>query len=243
MTISDLIHELITSEDYTNYIIAIQLPVVLSLLVQSFQVYKHNYKEFKFITIAWGINLLYIFSFIILKHYPVNSELKLVIRIVFDFSTMYFFFFAVVDSVDGLQFLKLKKIKKGYFICILGIAGAAKAIPGSLHIIPYVHVRNIPAALVDFFVLFLLSLYFRQFAKRFHQKQFLFYVTLLYAILQFISILQPDLNEPKQQIILHVTTIDNVGFGLGTILKTAILIFFSYLFIDIIEIVVAEEKE
>src|ERR1044072_6579172 len=110
MSLYELFKDILLNPRLTNYIIFAQIPIVLGLLIQSYQAYKIEIKEFRLISIAWGVNLSYLLINIILKKAALDPEYKVLIRTLFDLTSMFFFLTAVKSSFDQKPFSFLKRI-------------------------------------------------------------------------------------------------------------------------------------
>lgn len=243
---NEFFKNLFLNQVWTNYIIVMQIPIVLCLFIQSYQTYKlefkkenPEFKEFKLISIAWGTSIFYLLVNLHLKNLILDDFQRLVASTFFDLISMCFFITAILDSFSESSFRNLRKIPKFWFYIVALVVGITKIIPGSYHIIPYVHLRYFPAAFFDFFSLYLLSLYFKKLAEKFNQNQVLGIITFIYAAIQFLAVAQIDPREPNP-ILLYI---DNSGFAIGLVLKTFILISLSILMVNTVKTKVVIEKE
>ena len=247
MNAFDLILEWFTNPSFTNRIIIIQIPIVLCLTIQCYQAYKFGFRSYKLLSIAWGVNLLYILFNIFLNLYTVDevskatfNQLKFSLATFSDLISISVFLFAVYKIKFPKHYQFLKGTKIGWYIVFGTIAASIKNIPGYLDLIPFIHLRYLPTAIFNFFTLSLLAYFFKSFAKTFKIKNFhsLFYFTYAYAVLQFLSILRPEAINPTASLV-----IDNAGFTVGLILKTGILIFLSKIIVEIINVKRTTEKQ
>ncbi len=233
----NIIHNILQNQILTHYIIAIQIPIVICMAILSLQIFKLGHiLEFKYIFTGWLIQLIYLFVFIFIKIIHLPDYATLFIRSTFDLFSMYFFLKSTIYVFNNKYLSYLKLLSNFSITCILLSCWIIKLIPGSTYIIPYIHLRYFPAAFVDFTSFFLLSFYFRKLSIKYSPTSklsiyvyILFYSTLLYAIIQFLSIAQRDKIDPRS-----ILYIDNLGFGIGLVLKICILICLTLLSINIV---------
>ncbi|SEO70311.1 GAF domain-containing protein [Mucilaginibacter sp. OK283] len=221
------------------YLTLIQIPIVLCLAIQSFQAYRLNFKAFKLICIGWCINAGYLFVNALMRKLKIDPIISVPTRTFLDIVCMSFFLFAVKDTFEKGFLYKLKKVPNWLIYLIGIIACVAKSIPGSLHLVPLIHLRYIPAALFDFGALVTLAIYFKNFTQKLHRKKILYGFALLYASIQFLWILQGE--QPDAANILM--KIDNVGFAIGLVAKTGILVCLSISLIRATSYAARKEEE
>jgi signal transduction histidine kinase len=238
MSIIDTIKELLFNPNSINVLIAIQIPIVLVLAIQGYQAYKLGFKEFKYISIGWGINFIYTFVVITIQKFPFNPTYELFIRTLFDLLVMSYFLRATLNSSNINPLYKLPKNGTFIYLIILALVGIFKTIPSNTNAVPFIHMRYIPSALMNIFVIYLLALFFKNLAKQYQQRQWLFYFTLLYAIIQILAIAQTDKSYNNA-----ILFIDNIGFSLGLFCKTGILVSLSFLIVNVIQSVEKRDKE
>jgi signal transduction histidine kinase len=242
MDLFELVHGILKGTQFTNYIIAAQIPTVACLGIMCFIFYKLKFKEFKLISIAWGINLVYLIANIFLQYASLSFEFKLLLSTFFDLTSMCFFLIAIKDYLIEYRFPFLRNTYSLriyiYIISAAIIVGAIQFIPGSFPIIQYLHLRYVPAAIFDFIVILFLSQYFQSLEKKFLKNRYLSYSTLIYAVLQFLIVAQIDKYEPNIPI-----SIDNIGFAVGLMLKMLILVLISRLMVYAIRITTVNDKE
>jgi signal transduction histidine kinase len=222
-------------------IIAMQMPVVLSLFVLSIQAYKTlRIKGFYFLAAGFFVNLLYLlFSFFFLKSENADECVGLVTTSIFDLFTTYFF---LLSSIRVCTKKKLDRTFYFWTVIVFIACGIPRMFPHDpkTDLIPYILVRNIPDALLDFAVLGLVAIFLRGLSRKYHQSKLLsillFGGTGLYAITQLLAMLQED------SFTMIYMYIDTIGFVLGLLSKIAMLIGVSILLIGIgKEYVVKEE--
>jgi GAF domain-containing protein len=231
------IRQLLLDPDSMKYIIAIQVPILICLIIQSRQAYKMGLNEFKLIAIAWGLNLLYLAMNIALRTWGVDDTWRTIIITTLDMAYMFTFLLAIRNSFETGIFSRIRKISKSYLILGFLIVGIPKCIPGSFPNVPYIHLLHIPVALVNFIVLFLLARYFKPLSDKYQKWPFVYWATVLYATIQFLTIVKT--NELDETSIRYI---GNIGFGLGMLSKLIILISISHLLVQIIEKTALEEK-
>lgn len=239
MIVIEFFKKILFDPKLSYYLTLVQIPIVLCLAIQSFQAYKLNFKAFRLICIAWCINAIYLLVNVLMKKNNIDSFISIPVRTFLDLLCMSVFLFAVIDTFENGFLAKLKRIPTSVIISGILIACVAKSIPGSLHLIPLIHLRYLPAAFFDFTALFLLAMYFRDFTRKFHRKKFLVIFTLIYASLQFLWVLQVEQPDPKQILM----KIDNIGFAIGLIAKMGILVSLSIALIRATEYTSRKEKE
>ncbi|SDF96315.1 GAF domain-containing protein [Dyadobacter soli] len=214
--------DLLFDPAFANFIISIQIPIVLCLILQSIQAYRMRIENFDKICLAWFVNFVYLFAIIYLRRFPLPDESKLIIRTVFDLTCVYIFFLAAKNYYPFFG-----SRPRLFALCLL-ISGILKVIPSTSNLVPFIHVRYIPVAVIDFSVLVALSVYFLQLSRKYLQRNFLFFSTLGYAAIQLLPLIQINILHEKP-----IPYIDNVGFFLGLLFKTGILITLSALLIKI----------
>jgi GAF domain-containing protein len=224
--------------ELTSYIICIQIPVVLCLFFQSYQAYKLGYAEFRYITIGWAGNLIYLLVIVATEELNINKDLQFILITILDTGYMFLFFVATFRVFKKGLFSKLKKYPQHVYLIVFILAAAIKMIPGSWHIIHRVHLRYVPGTALDMLSIILLAGYFKKIFKRFRKGKLLFAATLIYAGAQFFSITQRDDLDPKE-----ILYLDNFGFGLGLLSKTLILIFLSLSIVNVIQSRSEERKK
>ncbi len=243
MEILNLIEKFLTDSHFTNYIIAGQIPTVACLGIMCFIAYKLGFNEFKLISYAWGINLTYLITNIILKHIYIGSDIKMILRTSFDLISSCLFLISILNFLIANQIWYFKKITRSkalvFIISIAILVGFIKILPVSFRILPYIHLRYFPSALFDFFVLLFLSKYFKSLEEKFLENKYLSIATFLYAILQFLSIAQNDKHEPN----IILLNIDNIGFLTGLMLKMFMLLFLSRLIVYAVRATSIQQKE
>lgn len=214
--------DLIFDPSFANFIISIQIPIVLCLILQSIQAYRMRIENFDKLCLAWFINFIYLFAIIYLRRYPVPDENKLIVRTIFDLTCIYIFFSA------ARNYYPFFGDRPRLFALLVLISGIFKIIPSSSNIIPYLHVRYIPVAFIDFTVFLALSRYFLKLSQKHSQPPLLFLSTVGYALIQLLPLIQINFYEERP-----IPYIDNVGFLLGLFFKTGILITLSVLLIKV----------
>ncbi len=239
MNFNNLIYNLLKNASWVNYIIAIQIPVVICLVLQCYQFYKLGFKEFKLISYAWGINLFYLIIKISISGPGLPESTKLAIRTGMDLLNMCIFFIAIHNSFKKEQPKIFKKINVLQVILLALLAGCIKLFSGNINLIPYINLKYLPACVFDFSILYFLSFFFKQLEIKFKRRRVLSTVTFFYALLQFLSVYRVNPFEPN----LLLLNIDNIGFAIGLVLKIAILISLSILIVYGVKILTVEEKE
>ncbi|OQP59678.1 hypothetical protein A3860_36525 [Niastella vici] len=250
--------EILLNDSFTKYIVAFQIPTVLCLCFQSIQAYKIGLPEFKRISIAWLANILYLTVNILFVSPQSNNYFLFVFVTVLDLYNMYLFLTATLPAVlinlskSEKPFIDLKWLKRFPFsvklikrlatpkqiIFAFIIAGIARCIPGSGHIIPNIHLRYLPAATLNFLSLAVLAIYFKNVAANKYQGTALMTATLFYGAIQFLGIAQRDMLTAENKIYL-----DNIGFAFGLLAKIAILIFLGLFIVSGIQRIERDEKD
>jgi signal transduction histidine kinase len=216
-----------------KHILPCQIIVVISLLTISFQVYKVlQLKEFKYISLAWASNLAYLFSSYAFEKFPACGFTGNILSILLDcFSTFCFLKAAVFLLDEGERYYWVKRIPNSIIISILLTFGAIKILYPLIiqsSIPPYIAIGSIPSALIDGFILYLLSFYFKKLCEQYALHNKLYYGILIYACIQSIAIARPDAY-------LHISTynipFEKIGMLFGLLLKVWILFYLSELFL------------
>lgn len=244
MDILNFIERFFTDPHFTNYIIAAQIPTVACLGIMCFIAYKFGFKEFKLIAYAWGINLSYLAVSIIVTNLGFNDSMKLALATLFDLTSTCIFFKAVKNTYVTKSFSVIKRVtnkKNGFsWIVILAIlAGVIKLIPGDFQVVPYIHLRYLPAAIFNFVVLFFVSKFFKEYETKYVHNNYLSTITFIYALLQILTIGQNDKHESN----IIILSIDNIGFAAGLLLKMTMLVLLSRLLVYAVNNVSSSEKE
>ena len=224
-------------------IIAIQLPIVLGLVFQCYQAYKYNFREFKYIGIAWFINFLYLLTNLFLQGNSKDNYSILAVRTTLDLISTYFFFLAVLHNATNPFLQKLNKIPKIYFIFLFLSAALLNNLPQFHLVIGIFELNSVPQALINLIVLSMRGVIYKQILKKYHQKKWLYYAALVYALIQLLTILYIEIPTieglPSGKLNL---LINNFRFLIGLISKTCVLFFLSWLLLNIVKFQSDEEK-
>ncbi len=146
------------------HFVLIQIPTVICLIVMGHKAAQLlDAKEFKFVNAGWTFNLSYLFATIVLLSIKSGKETIETIGILFDAISMYCFFLAVLKSDKTYVSWVHRYFKKTYMLPVI-IISAAIAIWGAFH--PGL-IYKVPKALLDFFILLMLSLYFKSFKYKY----------------------------------------------------------------------------
>jgi signal transduction histidine kinase/CheY-like chemotaxis protein len=211
--------EFLKSPDLTYHIIAIQFPFVIFLILHCYQAYKLGFIEFKLIYKAWLVNLIYLICMFLLQIYKFYEVYFSKIIAFFDLLSMYLFLTAVLFSFNEGFLGRLKKININQIRIIFLISWLILFIPDDYLNFSYIVLKKFPIAVIDFSVITILALYFRELSNTYREKDLLFIFTILYAFLQFLSVLNPISFSSAA-----IQNLDLIGFTFGLIFKICILI-------------------
>ncbi len=228
MDLFDTIQDWFKKTSSVDYIITAQIPVVIGLVFQSYNAYKLNFRAFKFIGLGWACNLLYLTAKLIKNESDTDAWLSF-IGTFGDVVSSFLFYYAVIFQTDIPQVRKLKVIKPinvGAFFLLCGFCQLFfKWQIGS----GAINVHAVPLTLVDTLSIVLLAFYFNFIIKEFdYKKLWLFFATLLYAGIQFLAIFNITVD------FTDLSIYSNIGFTVGLITKSAILISLSFLLLKIV---------
>lgn len=237
MDLFEILQTLFQNPKWVGYIIAVQLPIVACLAIQCYQFYKLGFSEFRLISNAWILNLIYLLFNVFVPYIIIEEPFKILIRTSFDLSYMFLFLKAVLvayqpklsNSKVDLLILKLKKVNVKLLYFFIACIGIINIIPEFAYDIP-INIWYIPSAAFDFFVLWALSKHLRWLEDKFKHIHILSCSIFLYGMIQFFSILKFDETN-------------NIGFICGLILKIVILLFLSRLMVYAVRITEIKEKE
>ncbi|HKR06027.1 MAG TPA: HAMP domain-containing sensor histidine kinase [Bacteroidia bacterium] len=216
--------------DFLTFIIPTQIPVVLFLLILGIQTYRIlGIKEFKYISWAWAINLIYLCVNLISSFFDIyDRTFSYVASNLLNALSTFFFFLAIKQNIEYGPFDIFRKLPNIFFILVFLMAAILKIPYNSLNIFPYIAIHHIPDALINFLVLFLLAQYFRRVSKKYKQSNLLFFGTLLYACIQLLTVIEVDSFLGKTDVL-----ITNIGFSIALFSKIIILISLSMLLISV----------
>ena len=242
MILLDYLRKLLMNPRTDNYIVAAQIPTVICLVFQSYQAYKLGLKEFRLIAAAWIVNLVYLGTSIYLAWlFPPDDHRAFVIITIIDLANMYLFLIATIGTVFPNPPKRVARfMTNGWLTIIFLLAGVSRCIPGSFHLVPYIHLRYVPGALLNVFVLFVLAFYFRKIAGKMARGRALAAATMLFALDQLLAMAQRDEIDHLSH--NDIIRLDNFGFVIGLVSKLLILIFLSLTIAAMIQQAADEEK-
>jgi len=215
--------------EFLKFIIPTQIPVVLFLLMLCIQTYRIlGIKEFKYISYAWAINLIYLcanLTFSLLNIY--ERAFSQVASTVLNGLSIYFFFLSIKLTVE-YPFKFIRKFPNIIFILIFLIVGILKISSNNASATNFIYIRNIPDAFVNYLILHLLAQFFRKLTQKYKQSNLLYWGTLLYAFTQLLPVIKIDSFFQEIGITIYA-----IAFSIGLLSKVIILIGLSVLLISV----------
>lgn len=203
-------------------LVAMQFPIVFLLVIQNYRMYNlFNQRAFKYISIGWLFNLLYLFF-----HnygYDISSFLQISFNLeqvaVFAVFTSSSLFWYGAHKGRGLKFVNKYSRIKFVLFCLsvfLWVEISSSIISKPLY--PYVAIYSIPDVFFDFFALLAYAKFSKQFlmSNLFHDyegKKNLYFGVLLYSIMQPIFLFTVGFNPT------FCDTVNTIGFFVGFIAK------------------------
>ncbi|MDI3321996.1 sensor histidine kinase [Pinibacter soli] len=218
----------------------LQLPIIASIVIFGFQAITFI-KEFKYLIIAWSINLIYILLTLISRKYNLDISRSSWFVSFSDLAASYFFLLTYLKFVGFNIKNKGFNFTKFIFASIFIICALLKSLTNRNEFdrIPYINEFNIPAILLDFASLYCLYLFFDEIKIRFPKARLLALAAYWYSLLQFISVLQTDsLFVDSAVDVFYI-----IAYGLGFLLKFLFLIGLSNLLVDIFKSFSQIDKE
>ncbi len=224
--------------ELSHLFMLVQMPIILSICILSFQARNiFRDKLFKYICIAWAINLTYI----VVKFTCANAGLQLtraqmlIPETIANISSTYCFLLGLLTFYKPGWAGESRLAQRIVFGVLFAAAGVIKILAG-----PPVEdsanpvlVQNLPYTLIDLIVLYHVAKAYKTFVDRFPKAVPLYIGALLYAYIQVLSSINTE----------TMPFVDPMGFGLGLLSKFLILTGMSILLLNAVKEITAVQKD
>ena len=213
--------------DKSDLILA-QVPIVLSLILLTYQAYKtFEIRHLKYVFYGFLVNIFYLMFCLLFFLFKISEESIIVstqiksvlfFTSIIDMFSMLFFFQA---SISYLSKGKVKRIFLVFSYLIILLSTVARIVPDNpgKDLVPYIHMRYIPYSFIAAIIILMLASTLYGITKGYKGSKLLLGGTCLWALIQFIGIAEID----SFQKLFSDDRVEIVGFGIGFISKATIL--------------------